>query len=135
MMRTLFAALSVACPTLIGTACMAATIEPVQGALSVNQGQGFEQVNGRIDANVGDTVMVSPNGSALISYPDGCKVNVQPGAVMTIAPISPCASGSYATDNGDNAVAGYIVGAGALAAVGVGIYEATQMKSAAPASP
>jgi len=122
----------------VGTACLAATVEPVQGKLSVNQGQGFEQINGRIDANVGDTVMVSPNGSAIVSYPDGCKVNVQPGAVTTIAPMSPCASGSYASDDRDNGAAAYIIGAGAAAAVGIGIYEATQTKAAAspaPASP
>ena len=50
----------------------------------------------RTNANVGDLVMVGPGGSATVVYDDGCKVNVQPGAVTTIAPLSPCASGSNA---------------------------------------
>ena len=41
--------------------------------------------------------MVGPNGSAVIAYNDGCTVNVEPGTVKTIAPLSPCASGSAAS--------------------------------------
>jgi hypothetical protein len=40
--------------------------------------------------------MVGPGGTATVVYDDGCKVNVQPGAVTTISPLSPCASGSNA---------------------------------------
>jgi hypothetical protein len=79
----------------------AATIEPVYGNLSVNQGQGFQPVNGRIEANVGDAVMVGPDGTATVVYSDGCQVNVQPGAVVSIAPLSPCASGSFAAASPD----------------------------------
>ncbi len=97
-MRGTLGAASFLATLFFGMASWAATLEPVQGDLSINQGQGFQTVNGRIDAKVGDSVMVSPQGSATLSYPDGCKVNVQPGAVMTVAPLSPCASGSYAAD-------------------------------------
>jgi len=41
--------------------------------------------------------MVGPNGRAVIAYNDGCTVNVEPGTVKTIAPLSPCASGSAAS--------------------------------------
>jgi hypothetical protein len=91
--------LGVACfasALIFATGSWAADVEPVQGDLSVNQGQGFQKVNGRIEANVGDSFMVGPDGSATVSYPDGCQVSVQPGAVTTIAPLSPCASGSFA---------------------------------------
>ena len=47
MMRTFLAALFVGYPLLIGATCLAATIEPVQGELSINQGEGFEKINGR----------------------------------------------------------------------------------------
>ncbi len=40
--------------------------------------------------------MVGPGGSATVVYEDGCKVDIRPGAVTTIAPLSPCASGSNA---------------------------------------
>lgn len=140
--RLFVGVLSIACATLLGSSCWAATVEPVQGNLSINQGQGFQPINSRIDANVGDTLMVAPGGSAVVVYADGCKVNVQPGAVTTIAPLSPCASGSYADDTYNNPVWGYVLGAGALAALGVGAYEATQTSHAAtpvpmpiPASP
>jgi hypothetical protein len=86
------------CAMLLTSSTWAATLEPVQGGLSINQGKGFQPVNNRIDANVGDSVMVSPDGAATVIYGDGCRVKVQPGVVTTIAPLSPCASGSYAAD-------------------------------------
>ena len=93
-------AISVFCCAMLFTSpTWAATLEPGQGNLFVSQGQGFQQVNSRIDTNVGDSVMVGPGGSASVVYGDGCRVDVQPGAVTTIAPLSPCASGSYAQAN------------------------------------
>lgn len=120
---------------LLSTSSWAATVQPGQGSLTINQGQGFEPVNSRIDASVGDSVMVAPGGSATVVYDDGCKVTVQPDAVTTIAPISPCASGSYAQDS--NWAGALVMGAAAGAALGLGIYEASQSPSGsgAPASP
>ena len=90
-------AISIICGAMLFTSsAWSAALEPGQGGLLVNQGQGFQPVNSRIDANVGDSVMVGPGGSASVVYGDGCTVDVQPGAVTTIAPLSPCASGSYA---------------------------------------
>jgi hypothetical protein len=83
---------------LIASPCWAATGERTQGDLSINQGQGFRPIKSRINANVGDSVMVGPGGAATVVYEDGCKVNVQPGAVITIAPLSPCASQSNAAE-------------------------------------
>lgn len=121
---------------LLSTSSWAATVEPGQGGLTINQGQGFQPINSRVDANVGDSVMVAPGGSATVVYDDGCKVDVQPDAVTTIAPISPCASGSYAQDN-SNWTGALIMGAAAGTALGFGIYEATQTSNGngAPASP
>ena len=120
---------------LLTTSSWAATIEPGQGSLTINQGQGFQPINSRVDANVGDSVMVSPGGTATVVYDDGCKVDVQPDAVTTIAPISPCASGSYAQDF--NWTGALVMGAAAGTALGLGIYEASQSPSGpgAPASP
>jgi hypothetical protein len=111
---------------LLSSSTWAATLEPGQGQISVNQGQGFQPVNSRVDANVGDSVMVSPDGSASVVYADGCKVNVRPGAVATIAPISPCASGSYADDNNNGSDWGpLLMGVVVLGFIGGGIYAAT----------
>src|SRR5215472_324791 len=98
--RNLFKALSIGCSLLMSSPSWAAIIAPGKGDLSINQGQGFKPIKSPINANVGDSVMVGPGGSATIAYEDGCKVSVQPGAVVTIAPLSPCASGSNAADLG-----------------------------------
>ena len=123
MARRSFLCVSViGCSLLLVSASWAATIEPVQGNLSLNRGQGFQPVNSRIDANVGDTVVVGPGGAAAVTYSDGCKVSVQPGAVTTIAPLSPCASGARADDNNSNGL--YFLGVAAgFGLAGFGIYE------------
>lgn len=127
---------------LLSTSSWAATVEPGQGNLTINQGQGFQPVNSRVDANVGDSVMVAPGGTATVVYDDGCKVQIQPDSVTTIAPISPCASGSYAQDSGFNWTGALVMGAAFGTALGVGIYEASQSSngngassSPTPASP
>jgi hypothetical protein len=79
----------------------------VQGELLINQGHGFQQVSGPVQINPGDLAMVNPGGLAMVGYPDGCKVNLQPGVVMTITPSSPCTNPfggpnppTYAQDTG-----------------------------------
>jgi hypothetical protein len=94
----LFTAGCIGCALLIASPAWATMLEPGLGDLTINQGKGFRPVTSRISANVGDSVMVGPGGSATVVYDDGCKVNVQPGALTTIAPLSPCASGSNAQD-------------------------------------
>ena len=124
-MRAIWGALCFGSSLVIATASWAATVEPGQGDLSVNQGQGFQKATGRIDARVGDSVMVSPNGSATVAYADGCTIKLQPGAVMTIGALSPCAAGSYADDDKNDASL-YVIGGGLAVALGFGIYEIIQ---------
>jgi hypothetical protein len=117
-MRAFTGALCFGCAALFGSSTWAATIEPVQGGLWINQGQGFQPINRRVQANVGDSVMVGPGGTATVAYDDGCMVTVQSGAVATIAPISPCASGSSAAEPRND----YLIwGAVGLGAAGVTI--------------
>jgi hypothetical protein len=102
-MRAFFTILTVGGALLCGAGSWAATptatLEPVQGDLSINHGKGFEKVLvSKIEAKVGDSVMVSPGGIAKVTYADGCQANVTPGTVMTITKLSPCASGSLAAD-------------------------------------
>lgn len=136
-------ALAFGCALLLSSSTWAATIEPGQGTLSINQGQGFQPINNRVDGNVGDSVMVSPGGAATVVYGDGCRVDVQPGVVTTIAPLSPCASGSYAQQQnnwctsdqqaqqqyGTNCAGFLIVGAGVAGLTAFAIYEATKPSS------
>jgi len=134
-MRSVIAGLGFAALFAGSAFAQTATIQPLQGDLSLNQGQGFQRVDGRVSANVGDSVMVGPEGAATVVYPDGCQVNVQPGSVASIAPLSPCASGSFAADGlGDKPL---IIG-GTLAAFAVGgliLYEVTRPPSPPPPPP
>jgi hypothetical protein len=94
--RNFLRGLSIGCSLLMSSPSWAVIIEPGQGELSINHGQGFKPIKSQVSAKVGDAVMVGPGGAATVVYDDGCKVTVQPGAVTTIAPLSPCASGSNA---------------------------------------
>lgn len=136
-MRGLLAALCIGCAFLAGSAAWAATIEPVNGDVSVNQGQGFKKLDAAFEAKVGDAVMVSPGGSAKVSYADGCAIALKPGAVMVIAALSPCASGSYAQEDDHNDHTGALVFGTVVAGVtGFVIYEIVQnTKTNKPASP
>ncbi len=136
--------ISVACfaaALLASPVAQAAAVFPQQGDLSINHGQGFQKVNDRTEANVGDSLMVGPNGYATVIYPDGCAVAVKPGAVVTVAERSPCASESYAQDQSqyssaaplNSSVTPLIIGAGIAGVVGAfAIYEATRHSPASP---
>lgn len=136
-MRGLLAALCIGCSFLAGSAAWAATIEPVNGDVSVNQGQGFKKLDSAFEAKVGDAVMVSPGGAAKVSYADGCAIALKPGAVMVIAALSPCASGSNAQEDDHNDHTGALVFGTVVAGVtGFVIYEIVQnTKTNKPASP
>jgi len=97
MRRKLPFAVAAGLSVLLVTEAFATIIEPVGGALSINrQGQGFQTTSETTLLNPGDLVMVDIHGSANLFFPDGCKIVLQPGAVMTIGPLSPCAAKSLA---------------------------------------
>jgi hypothetical protein len=72
----------------------AATVTAIAGPLQVNTGSGFHKVAGSAEVAPGSSVMVEPAGKAQITYTDGCKVPVNPGAIAVVAPVSPCAQGA-----------------------------------------
>lgn len=109
------------CVLLLTSSAWATSVDPGNGDTFVSQGQGFLKINGRVQANVGDQVMVSPGGSATIIYDDGCKVKVNSGNVATISNPDPCEAGAF---GGDPAL--WAVGAIAAGAAGVAIFEASR---------
>ncbi|HEX4408294.1 MAG TPA: hypothetical protein VH206_05945 [Xanthobacteraceae bacterium] len=129
--RTLFYLVSVA--VILSDPCRAATLDPGgQGNLYLSRGQGYQPVNARVDANVGDQIMVSPGSVGMVTYPDGCQFAVQPGQVLTITSVSPCANPflNEGANSGSNTafaleVAGIVLGA---AGIGVGVYAITNNK-------
>jgi hypothetical protein len=137
--RPLFSAVAIGCAVLVASPSWAAIVEPGIGDLTINNGQGFKPVSSRVNANVGDSIMVGPGGSATLVYEDGCKVDVRPGAVTTIAPLSPCASGSSAQNN-DDWVGAAVAAAAAAAGLGIAAWRASQKNGTTttpvkPASP
>jgi hypothetical protein len=155
--RPICRTVALGCALLVASPSWAAVVEPGYGDLTINQGTGFKPVTSRVNANVGDSVMVGPSGAATVVYDDGCKVSVQPGAVTTIAPLSPCAAGSNAATSGPGTGTSYYPNCtpqpdgslychpdwalialyvGAAAALGVGIWALTNLHSSTgPASP
>jgi len=136
-MRGLLGVLCIGGSFLLASTSWAATVQPVNGEVSVNQGQGFKKLDSAFEAKVGDAVMVSPGGSAKVSYADGCAIALKPGAVMIITELSPCASGSYADEDDHNDHTGALVFGGVVAGVtGFVIYEILQnTQTKKPASP
>ena len=62
----------------------AATVEVIQGQVSINRGSGFQPATGATQANFGDFVMASPGGKGRIVYSGACAVDVYPGAVVAV---------------------------------------------------
>jgi hypothetical protein len=69
----------------------AASLSGVQGEVLVNAGQGLKPVTGAANLKAGD-IVIAQKGSAKLIYPDGCTINIDPGASATISEKSPCAA-------------------------------------------
>ena len=80
----------------VGSSAFAASLEAVQGEVSINRGEGFQRVTGPTEARAGDLLMASPGGSAKLVYADGCPVRVIPGSVVRVGAQSPCKATYYA---------------------------------------
>lgn len=141
-MRVPAIAVALATTVCLSLPSYAATLQSVTGEVFINGGAGYQPAASGSQAKVGDVIMAVPNARAQLVYPDKCTVEVKPGAVITVRAESPCA-GAYAQVEeqckpGDSRwecnAGGYIIGAGALTGIGVGIYFLTQ-KDDAPASP
>ena len=85
MRRVLLMTLGFSIGTVVCLPAMAAaTVQIVQGKVSVNQGQGYKQIAAASAVSTGDKVMAAPGGRGRIVYADGCAVDVYPGAVVTV---------------------------------------------------
>ncbi|MBS0409746.1 MAG: hypothetical protein JSR86_07510 [Proteobacteria bacterium] len=93
-----FAVVAVAAASLMGGQALAQsaalpTLSGLQGAVYVDQGDGFVRADGRTVLHRGDRVMSARGGLAKISYADGCNVQVGGRSLATINSQSPCAGG------------------------------------------
>ena len=113
-MRFVSAAAAFIMGTAIGGAAFAATVTATQGQVMINRGQGYELVVGSTEAAPGATVIVNPGGSALVVYPDGCEVTVEPFTVHAINAISVCSDKSATAADSSKKTLFYVLGGAAL---------------------
>jgi hypothetical protein len=71
-------------PAFYGFSASAATVVPYAGNVFVSRGIGFQKINGTTSVNVGDAVMVSPDGLAQVHLDDGNVITVSPGQVLNV---------------------------------------------------
>jgi hypothetical protein len=114
------------------TVSFAATVNTVQGKISVNRGTGFKPVSGGTGAAPGDKVMAGPNSSGQIVYDSGCVVEVAAGSVVTVMAAPPCAAGSAFLGAGAETFVP-VVAAAAVVGGGLAAISASSDGSPAPA--
>ena len=112
----------------------------------VNAGAGFVVPEGILDLKAGDKVFVGKEGSAVISYLNGCAVTVNSGSVVSVAPKAPCKKGTSAAVDaslitpvaspvGFPIVPLLLVGGAVAVTAGVLILTNSDNDSSAPATP
>jgi hypothetical protein len=128
-MRLVSVVSALVCALAVCNVASAATVDAVQGKVSVNSGNGFKPVPNGAVVKSGDRVMASPGGSAVVNYSNGCFSNVLAGTVVTVIELPDCTTGKLAPD-----VTGYVVGA---AVIGGGVAAAIALSGGddKPASP
>ena len=77
------------CAISLSAASFAATVNPLKGEVLITRGEGYQAITKPIEVSSG-AVFVRPEGSAEIVYADGCRLNAEPGVVITIGVDSPC---------------------------------------------
>lgn len=70
----------------------AASVAPQSGTVYVNAGAGFVPIEATTPLAPAAKVMVSPGGSALVTYSDTCAVRLSSG-VWSLPAQAPCAAG------------------------------------------
>jgi hypothetical protein len=59
----------------------------IRGKVLVNNGKGY-QLSGA--ANAGDSILIGDKSSAILTFPGGCDVQLQPNQVYVVPTVSPC---------------------------------------------
>lgn len=109
-------------------AASAASVYVNSGSVSIN---GGKPVSGSAQVKAGDTVTAGPNGSATITYDNGCTDTVGAGSKVSVVQDLQCnaAAGGFGGT-------GLLVGAALVAgAVGIGIAVSQKSNDKKPASP
>ncbi len=137
--RALMSAVVVA--SLFATNVEAVTLSNVEGAVSVNRGDGFQPASIGSTLSSGDRVRASASGSANIVYENGCSARVAPNQVVAVLAAPPVCQGASLKDgpafapafSPDPLLAGaVVVGAAAGLAVALSDNNSTTTYSVSP---
>ena len=93
------------------------TVRTIDGALSLNRGEGYVEVLSWAEAPAGSQVMANPGSKGKIIYSDGCTIDVVPGSVYTVQDSSPCSSGVVGRPRAYYVIGGLVVAGGAVAII------------------
>ena len=90
-------------PTLLVVLCLAspasaATLDQIDGLISINRGEGFLSIAETTQARTGDLISAGPSGTARLTYDDGCVVRIRPNTVVRVRSPSPCKAGYLLND-------------------------------------
>jgi hypothetical protein len=96
------------------SSAQAALLGDVSGAVSVSYGGGFKPVAGSVNVGPGDRVRTG-DGSATITYPNGCTVRVGPHQVVAVLANPPVCNGAAIYDDPTGAALGGLLIAGGIA--------------------
>lgn len=103
-------------PVFAQGAAVVGTLSSTAGSVTVN---GVSATGGPLV--IGSVVAAGPNGSATITFIDGCTIKVNPGTTVTVGNVSPCAlaANEGKTPFGSTAtvIVGGIIIVGAVAAI------------------
>ena len=102
--------------SVMSSSALAASVEVVQGQVSLNRGAGYTRISGLTKAKAGDMVMASPNGRARVAYGNGCILEVEPGTVVTVPPDASCNPSSAGIATRPHYIIGGLVIAGGVGA-------------------
>jgi hypothetical protein len=126
-----FVALSLAATVTAATAS-AATLSAVQGRVQVNNGAGFKTVDGPVELQPGDQVMVQDGGTAQVSFGPNNVVTVTPGSVYSVPTVPPGSGlGNAAGLGNPTLLTGVVVAGGVIG----GVVAITSSSDDKPSSP
>ena len=116
-MRIVRFAAAVMAASVFSASAMAASVDVVQGQVSINRGAGYTRISGVTQAKAGDMVMASPNGRARVAYGNGCMLEVEPGMVVTVPPDTSCNPSMLGSHHTHYIIGGLVIAGGVGAAI------------------
>lgn len=110
---------------LFATNVEAVTLSNVEGAITVNHGDGFQPASMGAALSSGDRVRAAASGSANIVYENGCSTRVGPHQVVVVLAAPPVCQGASLKDGPAVAPAAVasdtLVAGGLIVGTGVGL--------------